>query len=251
MRTVTETVEGQWVRIEPSEDPGITINGVAASLESVQKADVRVDLYGEAGRSFVVEHVLGPLGLAGVTAATVHGTTTEWDFARPEHRFCHSRDYGPEQVVGHPAGLPNPAIAERVQEVGVREVEEPRRRTVSEPVRLSEGDGQVTLRPRDRGEGVRFEVTFRDQTFVAEVDPAGETDPRLVRAVTHSTTPYLTESPLEGIVHAVGDLVSDIPVLGGFEDLVVEADLADAYHMLTVGVSRKAYAEGLVVESEL
>lgn len=249
MRTVTETVEADWVRIEPSEDPGITINGVPASLEYVQKADVRVDLYGEAGRSFVVEHILGPLGLAGVTAATVHGTAMEWDFARPEHRFCHSRQDGPEQVVGHPAGLPNPAIIEEVQQVGVREVEDPLRRTVSEPVSFADGEGAVTLRPRERGEGVRFEVTFRDQTFVAEVDPAGATDPQLVRAVTNSTTPYLTESPLEGIVHAVGDLVSDIPVLGGFEDLVVEADLADAYHQVTVGAARKAHAENVVVES--
>lgn len=249
MRTVEDTVEADWVRIEPREEPGITINGVPASLEHVQKADVRVDLYGEGGRSFVVEHVLGPLGLAGVTAATVHGTATEWDFARPEHRFCHSREDGPEQVVGHPAGLPNPAITEEIQQVGTREIGEPKRRTVSDPVSLAAGDGKVTLRPRARGAGTRFEVTFRDQTFLAEVDPAGRTDPKLVRAVTNSTTPYLTESPLEGIVHAVGDLVSDIPVLGGFEDLVVEAELADAYHRLTVGVARKAHAEGLVVES--
>jgi hypothetical protein len=249
VRTVAETVEAEWVRIEPSEEPGISINGVTAALENVQKADVRVDLAGERGRSFVVEHVLGALGLAGVTAATVHGTATEWDFARPEHRFCHSRNDGPEQVVGHPAGLPNPAIAEGIQERGVREIGEPTRRTVAEPVRFSDGDGAVTLRPRGHGQGVRFEVRFRGQTFVAEVDPAGETDPRLIRAVTHSTTPYLTESPQEGIVHAVADLVSDILVVGGFEDLVVEAELADAYHILTVGVARKAHAEDLVVDS--
>lgn len=249
MRTVAETVEGDWVRVEPASEPGIRVNGVPADINHVQKADVRVDLFGDAGRSFVVEHVLGPLGLSGVTAAEVVGTATDWDFARPEHRFCHSRGDGPDRIVGHPAGLPNPAIAEGVADVGLETIDAVTRRTVAESVSVSRGDGQVTLRPRAHGTGVRFDVRFRGQRFVVNVDPAGETNPNLVRAVTNSTTPFLTESPHEGIVHAVGDLVSDIPVLGGLHDLHVEAELSEAYHEVTVGATLKAHERGLVIES--
>jgi hypothetical protein len=249
MRTVAEPVDTEWVRIEPAREPGIRINGVPAELATVQKADARVDLSRGGSRSFVVEHVLGPLGLSGVTAAEVVGTADEWDFSRPEHRFCYSRNDDPAQVVGHPHGLPNPAVASGVADVGIEERSTPTRHTVSEPVTVREGDGEVTLRPRDHGQGVRFEVTFRGQRFVAEVDPAGTTDPRLVQAITNSTTPFLTQSAGEGIVHSVGDLVSDIPVLGGFEDLVVEANLAGGYHALTVGASRRAHERGVVIES--
>lgn len=249
MRTVAEPVDADWVRIEPAREPGIRINGVPAELADVQKADVRVDLARNGTRSFVVEHVLGPLGLSGVTAAEVVGTAEEWDFTRPEHRFCYSRDDGPEHVVGHPQGLPNPAVASGVADVGIEERTTPTRHTVSEPVTVSDGEGEVTLRPRDHGLGVRFEVTFRGQRFVANVDPAGRTDPKLVRAITNSTTPFLTNAAGEGIVHSVGDLVSDIPVLGGFEDLIVEADLAAGYHALTVGASQRAHERGVVVES--
>lgn len=249
MRSVADTVEADYVRIEPATKPGIRINGVPAELAHVQKADIRVDLCRDGNRSFVVEHVLGPLGLSGVTAAEVVGTAEEWDFSRPEHRFCYSRNDGPENVVGHPRGLPNPVVAREVADVGIEEHSTPTRHTVSEPVTVSDEAGEVTLRPRNHGQGVRFEVSFRGQRFVADVDPAGSTDPRLVRAVTNSTTPFLTDSAAEGIVHSVGDLVSDIPVLGGFEDLIVEADLAGDYHALTVGAARRAHALGVVVES--
>jgi hypothetical protein len=106
----------------------------------------------------------------------------------------------------------------------------------------------VTLRPRERGAGVRFEVSFRGETFVAEVDPAGPTDPELVDRVAGATTPFLTDSAREGVVHSVADLVSDVAVIGGFEDLVVEAELGPAYHLATVGASRLAHERDLVVE---
>ena len=248
MRTVAEPFEAESVAVAPAEEPGIRVNGALADVEAVQKADVRVDLIGGEGRrSFVVEHALAPLGLCGVTAAEVTGIETEWSFARPEHRFCYARGDDPSHVVGSPAGLPNPAVVEGVREVGV--VGEPTtRRTVAEPVTADTEGGTVTLRPRERGAGIRFEVSFRGETLTAEVDPAGETDPTLVDRVAAATTPFLTDSPEEGAVHSVADLVSDVAVIGGFEDLVVEADLGDAYHIATVGAARLARERDLVVE---
>lgn len=247
MRTVGAPVEGEDIRVEPAEEPGIRINGVPADLEHVQKADVRVDLAGEAGRSFVVEHALGPLGLCGVTAAEVTGRRETWAFERPEHRFCYSIGAPPSRVVGHPAGRPNPAIAAAILDAGVVEREPPARRSVSEPVRYEAETGAVALRPRERGAGVRLDVRFRGEERTAEVDPAGGTDPELIDRVTAATTPYLTEDPGEGITHSIADLVADIAVLGGFEDLHVEADLGGGYHALTVGAVRRAHEADVVV----
>jgi hypothetical protein len=252
MRTVGEAFEAESVAVAPAAEPGIRINGVPATVEAVQKADVRVDLLagvdGTVTRSFVVEHALAPLGLCGVTAAEVTGIAAEWTFERPEHRFCYARGDDPTAVVGSPEGLPNPAVVDGVRDVGVVERSPPVRRTVAEPVTASDEGGTVSLHPREVGAGIRFEVTFRGETFTAEVDPAGETDPALVDRIVSATTPYLTDSPREGTVHSVADLVADVAVVGGFEDLVVEADLAGAYHSATVGAARRAHERGVVVE---
>jgi hypothetical protein len=249
VRTLAEPVVGSEVRVEPKETAGIEIDGLPADLNHVVKADVRVDLGGDANRAFVVEHVLGPLGLRGVTAARVEGRVETWDFARPEHRFCYSTSLPPSSVVGHPAGLPNPHLARAVGEVGVVG-DVPTRATVSEPVTVETDDGRLTLRPRAYGAGVRFEASYGEASVTAEVDPKGETDDALVERVTTSTTPYLSPDDTEGVTHAVADLVSDVCVLGGFDDLVVEAELGEAYHALTVGAAREAREQGVVVARE-
>lgn len=253
MRTVAEPVEGTEVRVEPADSRGIRVNGIPATLDAVGKADVRVDLVARSAsasadrrRSFVVEHILGPLGLRGVTAAEVVGIRDQWDFARPEHRFCYAADMKPGSVGGHPAGLPNPALASALDDVEVVEDRTHTRETVTEPVSFSANGGHIELRPRAFGAGIRFEVRYGDATTVAEVDPRGRTDDSLINSVTNSTTPYLSPTDEEAVTHAIADLVSDVAVIGGFDDLVVEADLAGAYHALTIGVARKARSSGLV-----
>jgi UDP-3-O-acyl-N-acetylglucosamine deacetylase len=245
VRTVAEAVTASEVRVEPKETPGIEVNGVPADLAHVAKADVRVDLRAARERAFVVEHVLGPLGLLGVTAARVEGVVDDWDFVRPEHRFCYAADLPPASVVGHPDGLPNPALAAAVSSAGVVG-EVTSRATVTEPVTHESHGGDIALRPREYGGGVRFEVTYGDAELVAEVDPAGGSDPDLVADVTGSTTPYLAPDDEEAVTHAVADLVSDVAVVGGIDDAVVEANLGGAYHALTVGVSRVAHDRGVV-----
>jgi hypothetical protein len=240
VRTLARPVEGTEVRVEPSDSPGIEVNGSPATLDAVSKADLRVDL-ADGTRSFVVEHVLGPLGLRGVTAATVVGVRESWDFARPEHRFCYAAGLGPENVVGHPAGLPNPALAEALGEVDLVERDPQPRQTVSEPVSVETDEGRIELKPREPGSGVRFEVGFGEATITADVDPRADTDDELVESVTNATTPYLSPSEEEAVTHSIADLVSDVAVIGGFDDLVVEATLGGAYHALTVGAARKAH----------
>lgn len=248
VRTVDDPITATEVRVEPKETPGIEVNGVPATLATVAKADVRVDLRRET-RAFVVEHVLGPLGLHGVTAARVEGIVDEWDFPRPEHRFCYAAGLPPSSVVGHPHGLPNPALSEGISDAGVVG-EERERTTVTETVTFETNGGDIAVHPREYGAGVRFEATYGDAELVADIDPAGDNDPSLVADVTNSTTPYLAPDDWEAVTHAIADLVSDVAVIGGLDDAVVEANLGGAYHALTIGVSRKAHDEGVVERRE-
>ena len=249
VRTLAAPVVGREVRVEPKPTPGIEINGVPADLDHVVKADVRVDLAAAGGdeRSFVVEHVLGPLGLCGVTAARVEGRVETWDFARPEHRFCYSTNLPPAHVVGHPRGLPNPDLAAAIGAVGV-DGDTTTRTTVSEPVTVEANGGRLSLRPREHAAGIHIEASYGDADLTVEVDPAGETDEDLIERVTTSTTPYLSPDDTEAVTHAIADLVSDVAVLGGFDDLVVEAELDEAYHALTIGAAREAHESGVVFE---
>lgn len=250
MRTVAEPVEGSEVRVEPRDRDGILVNGVPANLAHVAKEDVRVDLADAGTRSFVVEHVVGTLGLCGVSAAEVRGLETQWSFERPEHRFCYSRDLPPAHVVGHPAGLPNPALARAVLDAGIDARSPSPRATVREPVVHEANDGHIELRPREHGAGTRFEVSYDEADIVADVDPRGETDAEFVEEVTTSTTPYLTSNSEEAVTHAIADLVSDLLVIGGLDDLHVEAQLGGAYHELTISAARAAHREGLVERRE-
>ena len=247
MRTIAEAVEGTQVRVEPAETPGITVNGIPATLDYVSKADVRVDLLDQT-RSFVVEHVLGPLGLRGITAAEVSGIQSIWDFTRPEHRFCYSAEMSPQNVVGHPEGLPNPAIADALGTVRSIETNERTRTSVFEPVSLSNDHGEITIAPHEFGAGVQFNVRYGEATFECEVDPRSENSSDLVESVTNSTTPYLSPTEDEAVVHSIADLVSDIAVIGGFDDLVVDADLVSGYHSLSIGVSQAARDKDLIDE---
>jgi hypothetical protein len=248
MRTVARPIEGTEVRLEPKESPGIEINGVPVSLDAIGKADVRVDLVSDAGRqrSFVVEHALAPLGLHGITSASVVGIRDDWTFARPEHRFCYSAELGPDAVVGHPEGLPNPALASVLDDVGIVEGEIQSRQTVSKPVTFTANGGKIELWPRDYGEGIRFEARYGDAEITAEVDPRGENDPDLIDSVASAKTPYLTPEDGEAVTHSIADLVADVAVVGGFDDLFVEADLGKAYHALTIGAAREARRQGVV-----
>jgi hypothetical protein len=246
MRTVSEPASGSEVRVEPSDTDGITINGIPVTLDNAVTV-FRVDLVEDDTRTFIVEHVLSVMGMYGVTAAEITGIRTEWDFARPEHRFCYSADLSPEYVVGHPAGLQNPALVEALRTIDIIENRTKPRKTVSEPVEY--GDGAIRLQPRGYGEGILFRNHYEKGTISFEIDPQSRSDLSKIELINTSTTPFLTPTPREAAIHWIGDMVSDIGVIGGFDDLVV--DSYDAGHGATIGVSRKAYKKGLVVKREV
>lgn len=242
MRTVAEPVVGTEVRVEPADSDGITINGIPVTLDNAVPV-FRIDLVDDDSRTFIAEHVLSVLGMSGITAADVTGIRTEWDFSRPEHRFCYSTGLDPSNVVGHPAGLHNPVLVETLRTTEVVERGQEPRRTVSEPVEY--GDGAIRISPREYGSGLLLRNHHETGTKSFEVDPRSRDDEAVVKEIATSTTPFLTQRE-EGLTHWIGDLVSDIGMIGGFDDLVV--DSFSAGHDDTIGVSRKAREEGVVVE---
>jgi len=257
-RTVAAPAAGEFARAGPRPGGGIRINGIPADLDRVRKADVRIDLVGgdesddgrplsERGRAFVAEHVLGPLRLHGVTDADVVGTDEHWSFARPEHRFCYAAGLAPDAVVGHPDGLPNPALAAAVADAGTEPTAARARGTVAEPMTFAVDGGEIRIEPRPFAAGAVLDLAYGDATFACELPPGGA-DPGTVTAVTGATTPYLAPDDEEAVTHAVADVVSDVVVLGGLEDVRIEATLGDAYHALTVGAARAARERGLYRE---
>lgn len=257
-RTVAAPADGEAARVEPREAGGIRVNGIPADLDHVGKADVRIDLVGgecdadtrafaDRGRVFVAEHVLGPLRLRGITDVDVVGTDDRWAFARPEHRFCYAAGLGPDAVVGHPDGLPNPALAAAVANAGTDPVAARPRGTVAEPVTFAAKGGEIRIEPRPFAAGTVLDLAYGDATFACDLPPGGA-DPKTVAAVTDATTPYLAPDDEEAVTHAVADVVSDVVVLGGLEDVRIEATLGDAYHALTIGAARAARERGVYRE---
>lgn len=262
-RTVAAPADGEVARVAPREAGGIRVNGIPADLDHVRKADVRIDLVGgggkdedgdvegdadhrtlaDRGRAFVAEHVLGPLRLCGITDAAVVGTADRWSFARPEHRFCYAAGLGPDAVVGHPDGLPNPALAAAVADAGTDPAAARPRGTVAEPVTVAANCGEIRIEPRPFAAGATLDLAYGDATFACDLPPGGA-DPETVAAVTEATTPYLAPDDEEAVAHAVADVVSDVVVLGGLDDVRIEATLGGAYHALTVGAARAARERG-------
>ncbi|WP_433633494.1 hypothetical protein [Halomicrococcus sp. NG-SE-24] len=243
MRTIAEPVVGSEVRVEPKETEGILINGIPAELGNAVPV-FRIDLVQDNDRTFIAEHVLSVLGMYGITAAKVTGITENWDFARPEHRFCYSENVGPEWAVGHPAGLHNPTLVEALRTTDIVETGETTRTSVSEPVEC--GDGAIRIAPRESGTGLLLRNHHQGEVLTFDIDPQSQTDGEIIREITSSTTPFLTPDSREGAIHWIGDMVSDIGIIGGFDDLVI--DSYEPGHNYTIGVSQKASDEGLVVQ---
>lgn len=243
MRTVAEPVEGTEVRVEPADSPGITINEIPVTLDNARTL-FRVDLAADDNRAFIVEHILSVLGMHGITAAAVHGVRTEWDFARPEHRFARSIGLTPGSVIGHPKGLHDPVVEEGIRTTDIVERGDEPRQTLSAPVEY--GDGAIRIAPREQGRGLLIRNHVGEETITFDIDPRSRSDTSDVKLISTSTTPFLGGTAREGDIHWVGDLVSDIGLIGGFDDAVV--DSYSAGHGDTIGVSRKAFEQDKVVE---
>ena len=142
---------------------------------------------------------------------------------------------------------PNPALAAAVADAGTEPTAARARGTVAEPMTFAVDGGEIRIEPRPFAAGAVLDLAYGDATFACELPPGGA-DPGTVTAVTGATTPYLAPDDEEAVTHAVADVVSDVVVLGGLEDVRIEATLGDAYHALTVGAARAARERGLYRE---
>lgn len=82
------------------------------------------------------------------------------------------------------------------------------------------------------------------------MDSKAANDSDLIEDITSATIPVLSPDTTTTVTHSLCDLVSDIAVIGGFDDLPVTADLEDSYHALTIGLSRVAHERGVIDRTE-
>lgn len=254
LTTLKEPIRAGNILINPLQgfkEPRIIINGVEATLENVVKYDARVDIRDPKSRKrcFLVEHVLGPLRLIGVTNALVSGVDREWNFLRPEHRFAYSIGLGPEVVVGEEDGRQRPALANLVDRLSefVVKIECEVYKSVSREVHYENVDpfgyrGKIVLRPLKPNEGIILNITlFENSISNVLIGQEGLNDKFLLKQILQAQTPFLIGvRSREALLHAIGDVTSDIAGLGGLTDVEITAELNFFYHALTVGALKKS-----------
>jgi hypothetical protein len=240
-----------FTHVEDIKEPRIVINNIEAVPENAVKHDARVDIMNPRTRKrcFLVEHVLGPLRLVGITNARVYGTDKTWNFLRPEHRFAYSLGLSPEFVVGEEDGTQRPGLEALVDHLSDYVVKTKCRvyKSVAEEIVHENVDpfgykGKIIIYPRNPGEGITLSVRlFKNSLENLLITEEGLQDRALLKRILRARTPYLIglESE-EALLHAVGDVTADIVGLGGLTDVAVSVELNFFYHALTVGAIKKA-----------
>ena len=240
-----------FTNIVDIKEPRIIINDVEAIPENAVKYDARVDIMdpNTRKRCFLVEHVLGPLRLVGITNAKVSGVDRVWNFLRPEHRFAYSLGLGPEFVVGEEDGTQRPdlealldQISDYVVKTRCKVYKSVAREVIHENIDPFGYKGRIVISPRNPGEGITLSVRlFKNSLENLLITEDGLQDKELLKRILRARTPYLIGLETEeALHHAVGDVVADIVGLGGLTDVAVSVELNFFYHALTVGAIKKA-----------
>ena len=253
--TVAAPIRGETYTIEPSRD-GITVNGIPVDVANVVHHGPRVDLKLGTTVAFIVEHPLAALGACGIHAAVVTGTRDAWDFFRPADREALARGQEPSAVVGPADGSIGRGVLEAVMAAGIVDTGVPLPRlAVASRVELTfNGGNRISIAPPARGDepGLRITVKLPGTTPVsvhhalgsAIVDGEG-TD---IRGSLLSARSAAIAGPCqEAVLHAIGDVIADISVLGGITDGIIDASLGLAYHRCTIGLVKHLHGTGRLV----
>jgi hypothetical protein len=257
LTTVSKPIQAGNILIMPFtefsyfREPRIIINDIEAIPEHVVKYDARVDIMDPSSkkRCFLVEHVLGPLRLIGITNAKVVGTDVNWNFMRPEHRFAYSIGLSPRFVVGEEDGTQRPALISIIDSLDQYVIKSECRvyKSVSKEVIYENMDpfgyrGRIVISPRDENEGITLTVRlFKNYIEDIHITENGLQDKTLLKKILSARTPYLIGiDSEESLYHAIGDVTADIIGLGGLTDADIKVELNFFYHALTVGAIKRA-----------
>jgi len=243
--TVSKPVRGSVVEVLPaSPGTGLVLNGIPVKVENVIHHEFRVDLRSGENYAFIVEHPLGSVRLFAIRDALIRGIREKWDFTRPEDRYAYSIGLGPDSVVGPPDGSISGGLVEAITKVGVKiqDVDIPEY-TVARHVEYKTSDGgYIKIDPAPAGYGVDIRLRLHGiGPIEAHLDLKEGLKPReLILKVGRSTTPFLQGPNEEALHHALGDLLGDITGTGGLDDVYIDANLTYFYHLLTIGIVKKA-----------
>jgi len=249
--TLSKPIVSGNVVILPMKKPEggkIIINGIEAKPENVVKYDARVDMMDPTTkkRCFIIEHVLGPLRMLGVTDAIVLGLDKTWNFLRPEHRFAYSLGLTPEVVVGREDGKQRPKLEGIIDSVRLK-TDKQFYVTVAQEVYFKTVDifghkGEITIAPLPPESGIVLNIElFKNSIEDIRLGENGLEDKHLAKKILDARTPFLIGiEKEEALFHAIGDVIADTVGLGRLTDAKIDVKLNFFYHSLTVGAIKRA-----------
>lgn len=234
--------------LPPAGHAGIRVNDIPAVVASVAHHGTRVDLKQGASMAFIVEHPLAMLGILGISSADITGTRTTWDFFRPADREALARGLDPRAVLGPADGSIGKGMFDEMVSAGTIETPvAPPGCTTTGPVAIDvPGGNRISFTPP--GEGMQgLDVTIA----LGPVGPArfhhgphgilvDERGIDIRRAVVEARSAAVVGPCDEALLHALGDVIADVVVLGGITDGTLDARLGLAYHRATIGLVKEA-----------
>lgn len=242
-------IETDLVTLSPAEPgSGIHIHGIQAAARNVMKYDMRVDLYQGKRIAFLTEHILSVTKLLGLEDVDIRGKESQWDFARPVHRFAYSLGMKTDSIFGPPSGSHCFQVAEHTD--CMESWNSRRYCSVIEPVIYDHpAYGRIEILPAKPGEGMQFQIADNVAAVEATVFvTCRENDPALLHKILHSRTPAVRGFGLEEpLWHAIGDFTADLCGVGDLTDAVVRAKVVNAYHALTVGAVKRMEERGVMI----
>ena len=244
-----QPIETDLVSLMPAKKgSGIRVHGIPASIHNVMKYDMRVDLYQGNRIAFLTEHILSVTKLLGLEDVDLYGKESEWDFARPVHRFAYSLGMKTDSIFGPPSGSHCFQVLEHMN--CMESWNSQRYCSVSEPVIYENSAyGRIEILPAAPGDGMHYQITddaarIETTVFVTR----RENDPALMDRVLRSKTPAVHGFGMEeSLWHAVGDFTADLCGVGDLTDAVVRATVIDAYHALTIGIVKHMEESGVII----
>src|SRR5271157_131534 len=259
-RTTIETaIEGTTFSIGPAKaGSGITINGIPLSLAKIIHHDHRIDIREKNNVAFLIEHPIAAVTILGIHDATITGRREDWDFYRAADREAFARNLLPTSILGLADGSIASDIADVTPAIVPEEDVPLDLYHVKEQIEFQvEASNKITIVPSNSSDaGLEVSVKLFDLGPIhAVLEPGGgllDADgssairSRVLRARS-SAVIGLNE---EAILHALGDVLSDIAGTGNIKTGKIDAQLGLAYHRTTIGLIKYVMRNNLLEKVE-
>ncbi|MHA1793450.1 MAG: hypothetical protein ACTSVI_12440 [Promethearchaeota archaeon] len=257
-KTIIKSIQGSVFKlVRQKKGIGILINGIKVSLENIYRNETRVDLKEDTSIAYVIEHPLAVIGINGIHCVEIIGTRKIWDFCRPSDREAFARNLEPSSIVGPPNGSISDDLVNKIKIDNITETGKYiREKSVTKLVKFKDDKhNQISLGPpRKNSTSLNISLKlFNLGPIHARYDVNQglldfNDDASIRKKILQSRSAAVIGLTEESLYHALGDLVADICVVGGFTAGELQAQLGFAYHSATIGLARKIMKLGIYKE---